>query len=703
MARTCTFYRKRINEQSPRWIFFQRGFFLFLLTPKLKFKHPVFIGCIVIAGILACLYSVSLGHNFLFDEESIILDNPLLRDPGQWPKIFQYGYFYREDVSAGLWFQYYRPLTTATFLLDYTLGKLNPLGYNLTNLALFIVLCLCLYRLVYRMTKDEIASFLATLLFSVHTIHTESVTYIASRGDLLGSLFIVGGFLLYWESKFLTALLFYALSLFCKESMLLMPLYFFLLDFAFFRRPLRVLAVKLLPYVVIGAAFIFFRKYYCPVPMGPPEINWGAGVLRLFSMGFPLLRYFEAIFFPAPFRFCDSISFATHFMDPKVFLTIGMMALFAAAWIASLRRRGAVFFALSLFALSFGPYLQIVHFYPEWAEHYFLMPLAALAILLAVALGRLRTAGRRQWVAPAAVYVAFFLFFCVRTFERNWVYNDTIRYYELLSESPTPYAYYGTMNLGRIYWRHGQYEKAGVFFKTALEMEKESEPNWNNLGGYYLYKKDYERAYQHFKKAYALGAADSSSLENAAVALLQMKRYTDSISALEAVQKRQPKKLSVYSNLMIGNELMGRPRKAIRWGHRGFAAMRGRNAERALLLIMNGNVAYRQGWDSLARHTTGLVAKDYPEVPLFGNTGRLLAGKLGGERYLAWVRSKYPTFTNEAWGYVLMARVLAGDRPGAERFLREHREGVASSGKDAELIRQEVRRAETFVKDVIPK
>ncbi len=657
------------------------------------------IGCIVIAGILACLYSVSLGHNFLFDEESIILDNPLLRDPGQLPKLFRYGYFYREDVAEGLWTQYYRPLTSATFLLDYTLGKLNPLGYNLTNLALFIALCLLLYRLLYRMTRNEIASFLAALLFAVHTIHTESVTYIASRGDLLGSLFMIGGFLLYWESRYWIALLFYGLSLFCKESMLLMPLYFFLLDFAFFRRPFKALVLRLLPYAVIGAAFIAFRKYYCPVPMGPSEIDGAAAVLRFFSMGFPLLQYFEAILFPAPFRFCDSISFAKSFTDPKVFLTIGMMALFLTAWFASLRRRGTVFFALSLFGLSLGPYLQIIHFYPEWAEHYFLMPLAALTILFAVALARIGTSGRRVRVFAAAVYVAFFSLFCLRTVERNWAYNDTIRYYELLSESPTPYAYYGTMNLGRIYWKHGQYEKAGVLFKAALEMEKDSESNWNNLGGYYLYKKDYEKAYRHFKKAYELGVADSSSLENAAVALLQMKRYEDAVPAFEAVQKKQPSRLGVYSNLMIANELMGRPRQALRWGHRGHAVMRGRDAERALLLVMSGNIAYRQGWDSVARHAADLAAKHHPDVPLFGETARLVAGKLDTAQYLEAVRSKYPAFTDEAWGYVLMARVLARDRTGAGDFLRDHREDVERSGKDASLIRRELRRAENFVKD----
>jgi tetratricopeptide (TPR) repeat protein len=666
---------------------------------KLKFKHPVFVGCIVIAGLLACLYSVSLGHNFLFDEESIILENPLLRDLSQLPQLFRYGYFYREDVTEGLWMQYYRPLTSATFLFDYAFWKLNPLGYNLTNLALFVALCLLLYRLLFRMTRNETASFFAALLFASHTIHTEAVTYIASRGDLLGSLFMVGGFLLYWESKPVAAVAFYALSLFCKESMLLMPLYFFLLDVAFFRRPFKKLALMLLPYAFVGAAFMIFRKYYCPVPMGPPELDFHAALLRFSSMGFPLLRYFEALLLPEPFRFCDEIVFAKTFMDPKVVLTAGVFGLLLYAWWKSLRARGAVFFGLSLFGLSLGPYLQIIHFYPEWAEHYFLMPLVGLTILLAVAFSRVLSSGRRALVAATAVvYVFFFGLFSLRTAQRNAAYNDTEGYYELLSESPTPFAYYGTMNLGRIYWKRQQYEKAGVFFKAALAMEKDAESNWNNLGAYYLYKKDYALAYKHFKKAYELGVADSSSLENAAVALLQMKRYEDSMSAFEAVQKKRPKTLGVYSNLMLNNELVANPRKAVRWGHKGLKAMRGRDAESALILIMIGNTAYRQGWDSLARHAARLVSERYPDVPLFGETGRMLAGDLGGDAYLEIVRSKYGSFGDEAWGYVLMARVLAGDRPGTERFLREKREEIGRSGKDAGFIRRELRRAENFVK-----
>lgn len=669
------------------------------MTQVFKFRHPVLIGCVVIAGVLACLYSVSLGHNFLFDEESIVLENPLLRDPGQWSKLFHHGYFYREDVSEGLWTQYYRPLTSATFLFDYTLWKLNPLGYNLTNLGLFIALCLLLYRLVLRMTKNEAASFFATLLFSVHTIHTESVTYIASRGDLLGSLFLVGGLFLYWESRHVAALVFYALSLFCKESMLLLPVYFVLLELAFFKRPWRSQVARILPYVLVAAAFLIYRKYYCPVPMGPSRVDLQASALRFLSMGFPLLRYFEALIAPSAFRFCDEIVFAKSFADSRVFFTVGIFSLLLAAWAASFRRRGAVFFGLSLFGLSLAPYLQIIHFYPQWAEHYFLTPFIGLTILLAVAFSRVLATGRRALIAGIVViYAFFFMLFAVRTVQRNAAYNDTIRYYELLAESPTPYAYYGYMNLGRILWKHGEYEKGGVFFKTALAIEKDSEANWNNMGAYWLQKKDYAQAYQCFKKAYNLNTLDSSSLQNAAVALLQMKRYKDSMAAFEVVQRKRPKSLGIYTNLMLNSELIGRPAKAVRWGHRGLAGLRGRDAESALLLIMLGNVAYREGWDSLARHCARRIDRDFPAVPLFGETGQLLAGRISGEEYLRLVQDKYAGFKDEAFSYVVMSFVLKKDVTAVERFLREKREDLARSGKDSALIAREIRRAEDLVK-----
>src|SRR3989338_3446889 len=103
-----------------------------------KFRHPSLIAGLCLGAVIFILYSVAFGHNFLFDEESIILKNPFIKKITLIPDLLQHGYFY--DGRPVLdWKLYYRPLASLTFLLDYQFWKVNPLGYNLTNTILHLV------------------------------------------------------------------------------------------------------------------------------------------------------------------------------------------------------------------------------------------------------------------------------------------------------------------------------------------------------------------------------------------------------------------------------------------------------------------------------------------------------------------------------------------------------------------------------------
>src|SRR3989338_7726737 len=99
---------------------------------------------LALGALVFTLYSVSLGHPFLFDEENIILKNLSLQDPALWPELFKQGFFYMQDRARPLWTQYYRPLTALSFALDFSVWKGNPLGYNLTNIFLHLTLCFLL-------------------------------------------------------------------------------------------------------------------------------------------------------------------------------------------------------------------------------------------------------------------------------------------------------------------------------------------------------------------------------------------------------------------------------------------------------------------------------------------------------------------------------------------------------------------------------
>lgn len=679
------------------------GWGRFFPPTGIHFRHPRLIACLALWAAIVCLYSVMWGHNFLFDEDSIILRNPYIKKLSMLPELFQQGYFYAETGANQFWFRYYRPLTSLTFLIDYHFWKLNPFGYNLTNTALHACVSMLLFILLDRTLKGGAclagrqAAFLTALIYAVHPVQTEAVTYIASRGDLLGALAALGCLYFYQKGRLATAAGVYLLSLFSKESNILIPLYVLFFDLAFVRSAPRRLIARIGAFAVIGVSYLLYRKYLCPVEMGPPQLDPRASLYRFLSMGPAYLDYLSALFFPEPFKLCGSVRFAKSIFDPVVPLTLGVMGLVLAGWILALRRRGAAFFGLSFFLVALGPYLQIVHFYPHWAEHYLYISGIGLTFAFAAfAREVLVLSGPRGRAVFFAVVFAFAAFFSVRTVQRNAAYNDTEAFYVKLTQSDSPYAFFGYQNLGRMAVDADRWEEAAVYFNTAIRIEPESDANHNNLGLYYLRKKRYEEAYKHFKTAYEIGTHESGFLNNAAVSLVNMGKYKDAIDAFEYLNRRDAKNLYVYINLLYSHELNGDPQRALEWGKRGQAMLIDNEIGGAVLTMAVACLAYRQGWDDLARKELDTLAKRYGGVVFYGDTAKMMTAEISPDRYREIVRSKYPTYESNALSYVLMAYVLQGRTDEARAFLRENRKSLEGQPRPAFFVEKELSRVPGF-------
>ena len=637
------------------------------------------------------LYSVAFGHNFLFDEENIILRNPLIRSLSLVPQLFTHGYFFFEGRPVTDWAQYYRPLTSLTFALDYQFWKLNPLGYNLTNTFLHCLVSVLFFLILLKMIRNTTAAFLAALLFSVHTLHTEAVTYIASRGDLLGAALILGALYCYWGRYAKMSLFFYALALFAKESAILLPLYLLALNVCFMKSPRKVLIRDLIPFVCVAALFFIFRKFYCPIPLGPPSNDLREAALRVLSMGDPFLSYLQAIFLPETFKFCQSVQFAPSFLNPRVLKTLFVALLLLAGWFLAWRRRGAAFFGMSLFLLSFLPYIQVVHFYPEWAEHYLYIPSIGLAILLGCFIREILYAKNKPVIVLFFVlYFVFFLFVCQRTWARNAAYNDTFKYYQRLAQSDSPYAFFGYQNLARLAIEQGDWDDAIVPLKTAEAIEPHSDVTQNLLGLYYLQKNRTTEAVQHFRTASWLNKGDNTYLMNAGIALIRRGQYEDAIKILEEVQKKSPAHLSVYTNLIAAYDLWGQPKKALAWADGGLKAFEGKESETVVLTMATARLAFRQGWQELLKEKLAVILQKYPDAFWYGDVARLFSGKTTPDEFLQIVQKKYPGFKSTAQINVLIALDLREQWGKIDAVMEANKTKFEKQAKNHPLIKKEL-------------
>jgi len=692
-----------------------------LILPGGQFRRPLLTAFFFIFSSLLILYSVSLGHNFLFDEENIILHNRFIQHGSLLSEIFRHGYFPLEGTSSELWHIYYRPLTSLTFAVDYFFWKANPFGYNLTNVLLHGWIGMLFFIFLRKMLNHDLATLLSVLLYTVHTIHTEAVTYIASRGDLLGAIFILLTLLAFRNRHLKRALVFYGLGLFCKESVLLTPAYLLILEMSFTKtrprvssrgtsaeavdglvaaRPKEILK-RLAPFAATAVLFLVFRKYVSPVPLGPPTNDWHEASLRFLSMGPPFLSYLEALVAPAAFKFCLAVDFVKRFSDPKVFLTLFIIFLLLTGWFVALRRRGAAFFGLSFFLVSLLPSLQIVHFQPEWAEHYLHLPAIGLAVLFgSLAKTILQSRKRTAVFMLLAAYIPFILFVGYRTWQRNRIYNDTDLFYERLSNSESPYAGFGHGYRARVAIEDQRWEDAIVPLKTANAINPNQEIFYDWLGLYYFQKNSFPEALQNFREAYThCTFHNSRHLVKVAMTLSQMGDYEGAAKTYEFIQREHPEEVDLYTNLLMMYEFLGEPEKVKQWVGRGLQHVSANDSDTVLLKMVYARFAYRQGWDEIVKAQTEDVLEKYPNEFWYGDVAKLLAGKMRKEEFEALQRFKYPGsgFESSARLYTLMALVLNEEWQELRDYLERYGKTIEATVKEERLFIREWDRAKRAV------
>lgn len=166
-------------------------------APKRLRWRRFILGLVLLAG--AAVYANSLGNDFVWDDDKLIVQDPAIKTTKHFSEIWLKDFFYRheDDVAYG----YYRPAVTMTYIMDYNLWSLDPRGYHLTNVLLHVGCTLLVALCLMALGIDDRAVMAATLLFAVHPIHTENVTWIAGRTDLVAFLFTALSLLLVVRSQ----------------------------------------------------------------------------------------------------------------------------------------------------------------------------------------------------------------------------------------------------------------------------------------------------------------------------------------------------------------------------------------------------------------------------------------------------------------------------------------------------------------------
>ena len=191
---------------------------------------------LVILGFV--LYGASVGFDYTLDDDLFVVKNEKVQEGiSAIPSIFTSG---TKSLIGTLPF---RPVVLSSFAIEQSLFDNNPAVRHFFNILIYIVLLQVLFSLLLKLFKSYSSIFIAciVLLYAAHPIHTEVVSSVKGRDELLAALF---GFLA-WKTlidfntkniinykKIILGSLFFLLSCLSKESgivfLALIPLWNFM-------------------------------------------------------------------------------------------------------------------------------------------------------------------------------------------------------------------------------------------------------------------------------------------------------------------------------------------------------------------------------------------------------------------------------------------------------------------------------------------
>ncbi|XP_017330470.1 protein O-mannosyl-transferase TMTC3 [Ictalurus punctatus] len=463
--------------------------------------------CLLAALVLGCYWNSWLC-GFVFDDVSAILDNKDLRPSTPIQNLFLND-FWGTPMSEERSHKSYRPLTVLTFRLNYLLSELSPASYHLLNVVLHVAVCILFLRFC-RLLMDRTTSLVAALLFAVHPVHTEAVTGVVGRAELLSSIFLLAAFLAYTKSKgadrsivwtpiILTVFL-VAVATLCKEQGITvigiccvyevfvaqgftLPLLIEtalqvlrgkdLFPYAVLQTLLKlvVLVISTLLLVIVRVQVIqsqlpVFTRFDNPAAVSSTPARQLTFNYLLPVNGWLLLNPSELC--------CDwtmgTIPLVESVLDPRNLATLAFYVLLGVLAYHSLRHGHSsaktVLMALSLIVLPFIPASNL--FFPVGfvvAERVLYVPSMGFCVLVAHGFKSLALRGALKKVSWLFMGVLL-LTHSVKTFYRTW-----------------------------------DWESEYTLFTSALKVNKNNAKLWNNVGHALENQNDYERALKYFLQA----------------------------------------------------------------------------------------------------------------------------------------------------------------------------------------------------------
>lgn len=480
------------------------------LTGKATSNLNKYLPHLLIVGFVLFVYIQNLWFGLIYlDDQMVLLEYNKIESISKIPGAFLGGYLF--DI-------YYRPLVMVSLIIDTVIAGQSSFMYHLTNIVLHLCVSLLLYKLLLKLNIKQNISLLLSLIFAVHPINTNAVSWIVGRNDLLPALFTLISFLSFINfvnrnnKVFISlSLIFYLFAMLSKEVGVIIPVVFVFYYLLIERKKINIKFFSIFFIYLITAAVYFFLRIYVSHIIIKNEINIQSFIQNIHIIFEYLAKifYFPAIE-PLPMK---------NYLAVIIGLTLVFLSLLAFFKIRNDSKNRNIFLFGILFFLILSLPSLLVRIITEDGEPLYYdcrMYLPLIGIL--ISLGGIIQSLKFKYFTKRKILFLLIISF-IYTISYSFIKNETYRN-------------------GKIFW------------STITRLHPQRGDYWIGFGTYYFNQRDYDMAAKIGEKAIKLNPSIKEYYYKTATAYIKSGNHDSAIEIINKVLNIESNKPKAYLNLL---------------------------------------------------------------------------------------------------------------------------------------------------------
>lgn len=512
---------------------------------SIRQDRSVWLFCALIFGLLLAVFGVSLANDFVrWDDGLLIYENAAIRE-----------ITLRSLTTIFTTFdpELYIPFTLFNYQVLYLLFGQQAWGYHLWSLLLHTSNALLGAWLVSWITGNKKIGMVTGLLFALHPIQVEAVSWASALKDQLSTLFYLLTIVAYLHSRDLGSkkaywwsIIFMLFGLLSKVMVVTLPVILLLLDDLAERRWWTTKALlEKVPYFLLSIIFglvAIFGKEAVISSTTPVE----TGLMALRSTIFYLQKIFWPTGFSVLYPYNELVSLANTGIVISGIICILLIALVLIARKWTRFPSTAILFFLVTLVPTFVNFSKGGNLYVASDRYAYLPSLGIFLLIATISVMIWETQTKNMRMILNSILALTVAIFCVLSFQLTKVWaNSELLFRNVLKHYPDSYAAHN--NIGNVLRRRNDLDGAILEFKAALA-SWDHEKVRSNLGAVYAKKGMVKEAEEQFAAAEKLNPGTGEPDFGRGILYASIGQYNKALDAYTRALEKDPNFSIVYVN-----------------------------------------------------------------------------------------------------------------------------------------------------------